>query len=309
MEILKRLYYKRLKKKNSMKDFAPSVKKSKRSFWGNVILGLFLLAMAVAFFFPVLYMVSQSLKPMNEMFIFPPKIMVQNPTFDNYRDFVNVLANTMVPVTRSLFNSLFVVVIGSIGHILLASLCAYPLAKYKFPGSKFFNQIIVYSLMFNASVTAIPNFLTIAGLGMLDTQWAIIVPGLASTLGLYLMKNFMEQIPDSLMEAAQIDGAGYARIHFTIVMPVVKPALVTAFIMVFQAFWTNTGANFIYTESQKGFAYVVGQLASSKVAGVGASFVGISSASSVLMFAVPLVVFLIMQNNVVSTMATSGMKE
>ena len=284
-------------------------KKSKRSFWGNVILGLFLLAMAVAFFFPVLYMVSQSLKPMNEMFIFPPKIMVQNPTFDNYRDFVNVLANTMVPVTRSLFNSLFVVVIGSIGHILLASLCAYPLAKYKFPGSKFFNQIIVYSLMFNASVTAIPNFLTIAGLGMLDTQWAIIVPGLASTLGLYLMKNFMEQIPDSLMEAAQIDGAGYARIHFTIVMPVVKPALVTAFIMVFQAFWTNTGANFIYTESQKGFAYVVGQLASGKVAGVGASFVGISSASSVLMFAVPLVVFLIMQNNVVSTMATSGMKE
>ena len=309
MEMLKRLYYRRLKKKNSMKDFAPSVKKSKRSFWGNVILGLFLLVMAVAFFFPVLYMVSQSLKPMNEMFIFPPKILVQNPTLDNYRDFVNVLANTMVPVTRSLFNSLFVVVIGSIGHILLASLCAYPLAKYKFPGLKFFNQIIVYSLMFNASVTAIPNFLTIAGMGMLDTQWAIIVPGLASTLGLYLMKNFMEQIPDSLMEAAQIDGAGYARIHFTIVMPVVKPALVTAFIMVFQSFWTNTGANFIYTEAQKGFAYVVGQLASGKVAGVGASFVGISSASSVIMFAVPLVVFLIMQNNVVSTMATSGMKE
>ena len=309
MEMLKRLYYRRLKKKNSMKDFAPSVKKSKRSFWGNVILGLFLLVMAVAFFFPVLYMVSQSLKPMNEMFIFPPKILVQNPTLDNYRDFVNVLANTMVPVTRSLFNSLFVVVIGSIGHILLASLCAYPLAKYKFPGSKFFNQIIVYSLMFNASVTAIPNFLTIAGMGMLVTQWAIIVPGLASTLGLYLMKNFMEQIPDSLMEAAQIDGAGYARIHFTIVMPVVKPALVTAFIMVFQSFWTNTGANFIYTEAQKGFAYVVGQLASGKVAGVGASFVGISSASSVIMFAVPLVVFLIMQNNVVSTMATSGMKE
>lgn len=309
METLKRLYYRRLKKKNSMKDFAPSVKKSKRSFWGNVILGLFLLVMAVAFFFPVLYMLSQSLKPMNEMFIFPPQILVQNPTLDNYRDFVNVLANTMVPVTRSLFNSLFVVVIGSIGHILLASLCAYPLAKYKFPGSKFFNQIIVYSLMFNASVTAIPNFLTIAGLGMLDTQWAIIVPGLASTLGLYLMKNFMEQIPDSLMEAAQIDGAGYVRIHFMIVMPVVKPALVTAFIMVFQSFWTNTGANFIYTEAQKGFAYVVGQLASGKVAGVGASFVGISSASSVIMFAVPLVVFLIMQNNVVSTMATSGMKE
>ena len=285
------------------------MKKSQRSFWGNVILGLFLLVMALAFFFPVVYMVSQSLKPMNELFVFPPKIFVTNPTFDNYRDFANVLANTVVPMSRSLFNSLFVVVIGSVGHIVLASLCAYPLAKYKFPGSKFFNQIIVYSLMFNSAVTMIPNFLTIAGLGMLDTQWAIIIPGFASTLGLYLMKNFMEQIPDSLMEAAQIDGAGYLRIHFTIVMPVVKPALVTAFIMVFQSFWTNTGDKFIYTEAQKGFAYVVGQVASGKVAGVGTSYVGISSASSVIMFAVPLIVFLIMQNNVVSTMATSGMKE
>lgn len=308
METLKRLYYTHLNKKKS-KDFTPHVKKSRRSFWGNVILGLFLLAMAVAFFFPVVYMVSQSMKPMNEMFVFPPRIIVQNPTLNNYRDFFNVLANTVVPVTRSLFNSLFVVVVGSIGHIVIASLCAYPLAKYKFPGVGFFNQIIVYSLMFNASVTMIPNFLTIAGLGWLDTQWAIIIPGFASTLGLYLMKNFMEQIPDSLMEAAQIDGAGYVRIHFTIVMPVVKPALVTAFILVFQSFWTNTGDKFIYTEAQKGFAYVVGQLANGKISGVGASYAGISAASAVIMFAVPLVVFLIMQNNVVSTMATSGMKE
>ena len=308
METIKRLYQNYLNKKKS-KDFTPFVKKSQRSFWGNVILGLFVLVMALDFFFPVVYMVSQSLKPMNELFVFPPKIFVTNPTFDNYRDFANVLANTVVPMSRSLFNSLFVVVIGSVGHIVLASLCAYPLAKYKFPGSKFFNQIIVYSLMFNSAVTMIPNFLTIAGLGMLDTQWAIIIPGFASTLGLYLMKNFMEQIPDSLMEAAQIDGAGYLRIHFTIVMPVVKPALVTAFIMVFQSFWTNTGDKFIYTEAQKGFAYVVGQVASGKVAGVGTSYVGISSASSVIMFAVPLIVFLIMQNNVVSTMATSGMKE
>ena len=192
---------------------------------------------------------------------------------------------------------------------MLASLCAYPLAKYKFPGSKFINQLIVYSLMFNATVTMIPNFLTIANLGFLDTQAAIIIPGFASTLGLYLMKNFMEQIPDSLLEAAQIDGAGYVRIHFKIVMPIVKPALVTAFIMVFQSFWTNTGDKFIYTEAKKGFAYMVSQLANGKVNGMGASYAGISAAAAVIMFAVPLIVFLIMQNNVVSTMATSGMKE
>lgn len=309
METLKKVYDGILKKRKSKLDFAPSVKKSERSFWGNVILGLFLLMMGFLFFFPVIYMISQSLKPMNEMFIFPPRIIVSNPTFDNYRDFVNVLANTIVPVTRSLYNSLFVVVIGSVGHIVIASLCAFPLAKFKFPGSAFFNQLIVYSLMFNGAVTMIPNFLTISRLGFLDTQWAIIIPSFASTLGLYLMKNFMEQIPDSLTEAAQIDGASYFRIHFTIIMPVVKPALVTAFIMVFQSLWTNTGASYIYAEAEKGFAYVVGQLAGGGIAGVGASYAGIAAASSVIMFGVPLVVFLIMQNNVVSTMATSGMKE
>ena len=258
-----------------------------------MILGLFLIALACLFFFPVLYMISQSLKPMNEMFIFPPKIWVKNPTLDNYRDFFNVLANTVVPFARYMYNTVLVVAIGSIGHIVLASLCAYPLAKYKFPGSKFINQLIVYSLMFNATVTMIPNFLTIANLGFLDTQAAIIIPGFASTLGLYLMKNFMEQIPDSLLEAA----------------PIVKPALVTAFIMVFQSFWTNTGDKFIYTEAKKGFAYMVSQLANGKVNGMGASYAGISAAAAVIMFAVPLIVFLIMQNNVVSTMATSGMKE
>ena len=215
------------------------------------------------------------------MFIFPPKIWVENPTLDNYRDFFNVLANTVVPFARYMYNTVLVVVIGSLGHIILASLCAYPLAKYKFPGSKFINQLIVYSLMFNATVTMIPNFLTIANLGFLDTQAAIIIPGFASTLGLYLMKNFMEQIPDSLLEAAQIDGAGYVRIHF----------------------------KFIYTEAKKGFAYMVSQLANGKVNGMGASYAGISAAAAVIMFAVPLIVFLIMQNNVVSTMATSGMKE
>ena len=127
METLKRVYHNYLKRKKA-KNFTPNVKKSRRSFWGNVILGLFLLAMGFTFFFPVIYMVSNSFKPMNELFRFPPKLIVNRPTTNNYQDFVNILANTVVPVTRSLFNSLFVVAIGSVGHIVLASLCAYPLA-------------------------------------------------------------------------------------------------------------------------------------------------------------------------------------
>ena len=246
---------------------------------------------------------------MNEMFIFPPRILVQNPTLNNFRDLSNVLANTLVPLTRYIFNSVIVVVIGSIGHIIFASMCAFPLAKYRFPGVKVFNKIIEYSLMFDATVTMIPNFITISRLGMLDSLSAIIIPSFATTLCLYLMINFMQQIPDSLLEAAQIDGAGYFRTHWKIVMPISKSALVTAFIMIFQRLWTNTGDKFIYEERLKGFSYLVTQLSNGSVTGVGASYGGILAAAQIIMFLVPVTVFLFMQSNVISTMATSGMKD
>lgn len=285
------------------------IKKAKRSLAGNVVLAVFLISLGFLFFFPVLYMISQSLKPMNEMFIFPPRILVQKPTLNNFRDLSNVLANTLVPLSRYIFNALIVVVIGSVGHIIFASMCAFPLAKYNFPGAKIINSIIVYSLMFDATVTMIPNFITISKLGMLDSLSAIIVPSFATTLCLYLMINFMQQIPDSLLEAAQIDGAGYFRTHWTIVMPISKPVLVTAFIMIFQRLWTNTGDKFIYEERLKGFSYLVNQLSNGSVTGVGASYGGILAAAQIIMFLVPVIVFLFMQNNVISTMATSGMKE
>lgn len=260
------------------------VKKAKRSVGGNIVLGVFLASLGFLFFFPVLYMISQSLKPMNEMFIFPPRILVQNPTLNNFRDLSNVLANTLVPLTRYIFNSVIVVVIGSIGHIIFASMCAFPLAKYRFPGVKVFNKIIEYSLMFDATVTMIPNFITISRLGMLDSLSAIIIPSFATTLCLYLMINFMQQIPDSLLEAAQIDGAGYFRTHWKIVMPISKSALVTAFIMIFQRLWTNTGDKFIYEERLKGFSYLVTQLSNGSVTGVGASYGGILAAAQIIMF-------------------------
>jgi ABC-type glycerol-3-phosphate transport system permease component len=254
-------------------------------------------------------MFSNSLKPLNEMFIFPPRIIVEKPTLDNFRDLFNVLANTMVPLSRYLFNSFVVVTIGSLGHICFASMCAFPLAKYRFPGSKLISSLIVYSLMFNTTVTMVPNFITVSKLGLIDSLSSIIIPGFASTLGLYLMKNFMEQIPDSLLESAQIDGAGYFRMLWSIAMPIVKPAYITAFILVFHSLWSNTGDKFIYTEKLKGFAYLVFQLSAGAVSGVGVSYAGIVAASAVIMFIIPVAVFLIMQSNVISTMATSGMKE
>lgn len=254
-------------------------------------------------------MVTKALKPMNEMYVFPPRLLVKNPTLDNFKDLFNILANTTVPFLRYLFNSIVIVVLGSVGHIAIASMAAYALAKFKFPGSKFLSRLVVYSLMFNATVTTVPNFITISRLGLIDTLGAIIFPTFASTLGLYLMQNFMEQVPDSLIEAARIDGAGDLRIHWKLVMPIIKPAWITAFILIFQGLWVNSGASFIYREDLKNVSYLISQLSSGSVTGMGVARAGVFSAASVLMFIVPVVVFLFMQTNVISTMATSGMKD
>ncbi|MBR1849203.1 MAG: carbohydrate ABC transporter permease [Lachnospiraceae bacterium] len=284
-----------------------SARKSSRSFMGNLLMGIVLFILGFLFFFPVIYMFNQALKPLNEMYMFPPKLFVRNPTLNNFRDLASVLNNTLIPFSRYLFNSLFVVGIGSVGHILIASMCAYPLAKYTFPGSKFISKMIVYSLMFNATVTMVPNFITISKLHLIDSYWAIIFPQFASTLGLYLMINFMEQIPDSLIEAAKIDGASQFQVHMKIMLPLVKPAAVTAFILVFQALWTNTGDKYIYTEKLKSVAYALSQLASGTTVGIARA--GVLAAATVVVFIIPVSVFLMMQTNVISTMATSGMKE
>lgn len=288
-------------------DSKSSARKNSRSFGGNLLMGIFLGLMGFLFFFPVLFMFNNALKPLNEMYMFPPKLFVHNPTFNNFSDLFRILANTLVPFGRYLFNSLFVVAIGSLGHIIIASLCAYPLAKYRFPGSRFVSRLIVYSLMFNGTVTAIPNFITISNLGLIDSYWAIILPTFASTLGLYLMQNFIVQVPDSLLEAARIDGASQWRVHFTIVLPIIKPAWVTAFIMVFTSLWSATGDSFIYKENLKSVSYMMSQIAGSSTVGVARS--GVLAAASVIMFSIPAVTFLLMQTNVINTMASSGIKE
>lgn len=288
-------------------DMKSSARKNARSFAGDILMGGFLLFTGFVFFFPVLYMFNQAIKPLNELYKYPPTLFVQNATLDNISDLFRILANTLVPFSRYLFNSLFIVAIGSLGHIMFASMCAYPLAKYTFPGSKLISKLIVYSLMFNATVTMVPNFITISKLGLIDNYGAIIFPAFATTLGLYLMKNFMEQIPDSLLESAKIDGANHFRILIKIVLPIVKPAWITAFILIFQNLWTNNGDRYIYTEKFKSVGYMLSQLSSTS--NIGAARAGVLAAASVITFIIPAGVFLLMQTNVISTMATSGMKE
>ncbi|GIO34092.1 MULTISPECIES: carbohydrate ABC transporter permease [Paenibacillus] len=268
-----------------------------------------LLACAGAFMAaPFVFMVSTALKPLDEMFLFPPTFIVRNPTLDNFYDLFLIFANSWVPLSRYIFNTFFVAFLGTAGHVVLASMAAYPLAKLKLPGGKFLFALVVLSLMFASQVTSIPNYLTVSWLGLLNTYWSLIFPAFATSLGLFLMKQFMEQIPDSLLEAAKIDGASEYRIFWNIVMPIVKPAWLTLIIFSFKGLWGTgaggQGASFIYSEQLKTMDYAFSQILSG-------GFVrsGPMAAAALIMMVVPVAIFILTQSNVIQTMSTSGMKD
>ncbi|OZB91438.1 MULTISPECIES: carbohydrate ABC transporter permease [Paenibacillus] len=275
-----------------------------RSFTVSFMLFAFLAVFGAFMALPLIYAVNNAFKPLNELFLFPPRFFVNNPTMDNFYDLVALMGNSWVPLSRYIVNTLFITIVGTIGHILLSSAAAYPLAKYRFPGSKILFSIVVMSLMFSGHVTAIPNYMVMSWLGWINTHASIIVPSLAFPLGLFLMKQFMEQIPDALLEAAKIDGANEYRIYWTIVMPNVKPAWLTLMILQFPMLWGSDGGNFIYSENLKTLHYALGQITAGGIARA-----GVGAAVALILMVVPITLFIISQSNVLQTMATSGMKE
>lgn len=279
-------------------------RKINRSFAGTVVLFIFVFLGAVLMSLPLVLVISNSLKPLNELWVFPPRLFPKNPTLQNYRDMMLVLSNTLVPVSRYLFNTVFVTIAGTVGNIFLASLAAYPLAKRNFPGKNLLFQMVVLSLMFNGTVTAIPNYLVVEKLGWIDTYAALIIPVTASSLGLYLMKQFMEQIPDAMIEAATIDGANQPRIFMSIVMPNVKPAWLTLILLSVQSLWGMGETTFVFSEQLKTLSYALGQI----MAG-GLARAGVGTAVAVVMMGVPICIFILTQSNIIETMSTSGMKD
>ncbi len=280
-------------------------KQLNRSRLGNFGVYFILTILGIFMLLPMVYTISSSLKPLDELWVFPPKFFVSNPTMENFRELFRVLSDSVVPFTRYLFNTVLISVIGTIGHVILASMCAYALSKHKFPGSKAMFKIIVTTLMFNATVTAIPNFMIMSWLNLLDTYWSLILPAFGSSLGLFLMKQFMEQmLNDSVIEAARIDGAGEWTIFWRIVMPLVKPGWLTLIVFSFKDLWNIGGTVYVHTEELKSFNYAMSQIISGGIARA-----GVGSAAAVIMMIVPISVFILTQSNVVETMGASGLKE
>jgi ABC-type glycerol-3-phosphate transport system permease component len=278
-------------------------KRKHRSLSVDVALAVFLAVFGFFSVFPLVLIINDAFKPLNELFLFPPRLFVINPTFDNFRDLSLAMANAWVPVSRYIFNTFFITIMGTVGTVFIGSMAAFPLAKYQFPGSRLMGNIIVYALMFNGTVTAIPNFIIMSRVGLIDTHLAIILPALGGTLGVFLMRNFITQVPDSLVEAAKIDGAGEMKTWWTVVMPMAKPAWITLIILSVQFFWGATGATFIYTEALKPVGFAMSQIAA-----VGVARQGVFAAFSLIMLAVPITVFIVSQSNVIETMASSGIK-
>ena len=276
-----------------------------RSVGGDVGITVVLAIFGVFMFLPMYYTIIQALIPLNELFYFPPRFYVVNPTLTNFSDLFNLMGDSWVPFSRYIFNTVLISVGGTFGNLVLASLCAYALAKIDFPGAKGFFWLIQKSLMFTATVTGIVNFITLSMIGWIDTYLAIIVPAWCSTLGLYLMKQFMESnISTEVLESARLDGASELRTFWSIAMPMVKPGWLTLIVYSFQGLWNSGQSSFIYSEQLKTLNYAISQITAGGVARAGAT-----AASTVVMMIVPILVFVISQSNIIETMGSSGMKD
>lgn len=276
-----------------------------RSAGGDVGISIFLVLFGLFMFIPMYYAIIQSLKPLDELWMYPPRFYVANLTLRNFSDMFKAMTDSWVPFSRYIFNTVFISVGGTFGNLVCGSLAAYAVSKIKFPGRAGLQKMVRLALMFHATVGSVVNFMTMSALHLIDTYWAIIIPACGSTLGMFLMMQFMESsVPDTVLESARLDGASEIRTYWTIAMPMVKPAWLTLIVYSFQGLWQTGSSIYIMSEQYKTFNYAISQIVSSGIARA-----GVGMASAVVMMIVPVAVFVITQSNIIETMSTSGMKD
>lgn len=275
-----------------------------RSLGGDLGIYLMLAAVACLMAFPLVFAVSSALKPLDELFRFPPTIFPKHPTVDNFSDLIVTMGQSWVPFSRYILNTVFITAVGTFGHLVIASMAAFVLAKYDFPGGRLFFAVVTTALMFSGYVTGIPNYVIMSKLNMIDTYWALLLPAFAAPIGLFMMKQFMEGLPTALIEAAKIDGANTMRIFWSIVMPNVKPAWLTVIIFSVQSLWNTSASTVIYSEAKKTLVYALQQIQAGGIARTGQA-----AAVTVVVMAVPIIIFVLSQSQILETMASSGIKD
>lgn len=286
-----------MKESRTYKRFTRSTAGNVFAFGGLMLMGLFTIL-------PMIYSVVTSLKPLEELMIFPPRFIVTRPTIQNYTELPNIISSLSVPLSRYIFNSLFVSVFTTVLHIIVASMAAFVISKGKFRGLGVIFWIIQFSLLYNTYTLAVPQYLIFSKLGMVDTYWIYILPYLPSTMGVFLIKQYMDgSVPDALIEAAHIDGANDLQIFWRIVMPISKPAWLTLCLFAFRDLWSMQPAGTIFTEELKMLPNVMSTIISGGIARSGSAM-----AATVLLMIPPIIVYLISQSNVMETMSSAGIK-
>lgn len=267
---------------------------------------LILIPLGIFMILPVVMVINKAFKPLGELFAFPPTIFVKDPTMKNFKDLFALSGTTGVPMTRYLYNSIIITAFTVVINLLITVSAAYAFSKKKFRLKGVLFNINQMALMFVATAVAVPRYIVIVQTGLVDTWLAHILPLIAMPVGLFLVKQFVDQIPDALVEAAIMDGAKDLKIIQKVIIPLTRPALATSIVLTFQAIWNATEAsnNFITNDTMKTLAFYLGSLSTNNA--VAAE--GMAAAAAVLLFLPNLVIFILMNTQVMNTMAHSGIK-
>lgn len=288
-----------------MKKQTARYKRFTRSRFGNFMYFFFLTAAGLFMIIPLVYSVITSFKPLDELLAFPPKFYVVRPTFKNYEALPELLSNLEVPLSRYVFNTLFVSFGLTFLQVITSALAAFTMCQVKHKLMNVYYLVIQFALLYNGTTLAVPQYLIISKMGIIDTFWAYLLPPLAGTMGVFLIKQFMESsIPHELIEAARIDGAGAGRMFWQIVIPLSKPALLTWTLFAFQGAWATGSGPTIFSESLKTLPSVMTSVVSSGLARSGSAM-----AVTVVMMIPPILMYMITQSNVLETMGTAGLKD
>ena len=282
----------------------PAYRKHTRSKAGNFFYFSFLILGGLFMVFPLFYCVITSLKPLEELLIFPPRFWVSRPTLENYRVLPALLSNLQIPVSRYVFNSVFIAVVSTFLSVVASSLAAFAFSKSKIKGKKVLFTVVQMMLLYNGYTLGVPQYLIFSELGLLDRYLVYILPAIPSAMNCFLMKQFIDaSVPDALLEAAKIDGAGVFTIYWKVVMPIAKPAWMTSLLFAFQGMWSVVPGGTIFSEELKTLPYVMSSISSAGIARTGSAM-----AVTVILMIPPIVVFMFTQGNVLDTMSTSGIK-
>ncbi|MGN0505047.1 MAG: carbohydrate ABC transporter permease [Lachnospiraceae bacterium] len=256
---------------------------------------------------PIVFIINHAFKPMEELFAFPPTFIVRNPTLDNFTALIKASRTAGIPMSRYVFNSLIVTVATIFLSLLFTTCAAFALSKIRFKGKNTLMNINQTAIMFVGTAVLIPRYLVISRIGLVDNYLAHILPLLAMPVALFLVKQFVDQVPDSLLEAAYIDGANDFKVYIKIILPMIRPAIATAAILVFQQVWTNmeTSSYFVNDDGMKTLTFYMNTLANANNTVAGQ---GMAAAAALIMFIPNLLLFIILQKNVMNTMAHSGIK-